>query len=239
MTIHTVYALRDPRDNQIRYFGQTNDLVDRCQAHERGDASSYCGNWERQLLSLGLKPIFSVLCQVESRELADELEIELIKRGRILGLRLTNMADGGNSSGRGTGWQHTEETKQKISVAAKKRQAKRCAEGWKHSKEALAKMSRASSGRIYGPPSEITRTLIGKANAKPYPALRNVYTGEVLPAGKNVAKLSRRLGIDKAGLWDVIVGNRLYHRGWVLANSSLTREDVPLGRWPSSEREEL
>jgi predicted GIY-YIG superfamily endonuclease len=229
MESYTLYVLRDPRDNAIRYIGQTNNPRTRRQDHERGAGAAHCGCWERYLLSLGLKPIFEELVCVSSKAHINELEIKLIEFGREIGLRLTNLEDGGTGGPR-IGWHHSEETKQKISIGAKKRQAKRCAEEWQHSEEVRAKLSLMNSGegnpRHGKPVLEATRERIGAANAKTYPAFRNVFSGETIPSGKNLASLSRSLGIDTTGMSKLVTGKKDYYRGWVLADSPLSVEDV-------------
>lgn len=50
--------------------------------------------------------------------------------------------------------------------------------------------------------------------AKPYPALCNMATGEMIPAGNNLRKLCRERGLDQSHLGKVVRGQIKSHRGW-------------------------
>ncbi len=69
----TIYCLRDPRDQAVRYVGQTNHQKVRQAAHERNE---YQGNWKKfewgnELLSAGLKPMFEPLEECDFMEAND------------------------------------------------------------------------------------------------------------------------------------------------------------------------
>jgi len=93
-----IYALLDPRNGDIRYVGWTVRLQGRIKRHVAevvaGRARTRCGDWIRELLSVGLKPDFKVLesgCG-NSYSLAER---DWIFRLRSSGIDLTNERPGG------------------------------------------------------------------------------------------------------------------------------------------------
>jgi hypothetical protein len=92
-----IYALIDPRDNEVRYVGKTNDLYSRFFQHISPSSlknRTYKNNWIKSLLEKDLRPIISVL-EKTNQENWEEREICWIKHYRDLGTKLTNIADGG------------------------------------------------------------------------------------------------------------------------------------------------
>lgn len=61
-----IYALHDPRTDEIRYIGGTKNPDSRVAQHMNSRGSSPKNRWFRELRSLGLEPILRVL------EVADE-----------------------------------------------------------------------------------------------------------------------------------------------------------------------
>ncbi len=64
--IRYTYALVDPRDSKIRYIGITKHLKLRLTEHIRiakndSDTNIHKRSWIKQLLNLGLEPIFIIL----------------------------------------------------------------------------------------------------------------------------------------------------------------------------------
>lgn len=90
MTAVSIYVLRDPRDNSVRYVGQTRDAKNRINGHIR-DArlNNPKGMWTAELLKLGLKPKMEILLQVEEDE-ADHAEAALIQSYASEGCNLLN-----------------------------------------------------------------------------------------------------------------------------------------------------
>jgi len=62
-----------------------------------------------------------------------------------------------------------------------------------------------------------TRRKISEAQAEPYPALRYRETGEVIPAGRNLARLCGERNLSQGAMNDVKNGKRKSHKGWRLA----------------------
>ncbi|MBC8445803.1 MAG: GIY-YIG nuclease family protein [Chloroflexi bacterium] len=115
------------------------------------------------------------------------------------------------------GHKHTDEHKRKISAALV---------GKKHSpvsEETKRKLSEANKGENHPhwgkPCSDKTKRKIGEANAKPYPTFVHRETGEVIPAGRNLAKVCRAKGFNHSHMRAVARGKRDHHKGWVLASS--------------------
>lgn len=112
-----IYALKDPGTSEIRYIGKANDLQARMREHRwEAKSSGLQTHKVRWLRTLDGDPIVKVL-EVCTTENWAERERFWIKRFRRGGVRLTNIADGGQTSpveGRG----HTEETKAKCRAAA-------------------------------------------------------------------------------------------------------------------------
>jgi hypothetical protein len=137
-----VYALTDPRTNEIRYVGgTTKTLNSRLRNHIRY-ASSGGGNdhkscWIKSLLNDCVKPEIHLLEEVDGH-FADA-EREWISCFRHMKMRLTNLTEGGQGMW-GYKREHSEETRQKISVGNK---------GKILSPETKAKMSAVRKGRVF------------------------------------------------------------------------------------------
>lgn len=90
-----IYILIDPRDNRIRYVGQTSNIKLRYQKHcKRQQQKNHRGNWLSLLHSLDLKPIMEVIEECSESVWADR-ETYWIKYYRELGCDLVNATDGG------------------------------------------------------------------------------------------------------------------------------------------------
>lgn len=72
-----IYALSDPRTENIVYVGQSLDHNKRFYQHKR--SKNQVGIWFGELASLGLKPIIKIL-EVVPKEKADKTEMKWIKK---------------------------------------------------------------------------------------------------------------------------------------------------------------
>lgn len=85
-----VYALVDPRNNEVRYVGCSKNVPARTLEHTRGfSGSATVGKWTRQLRKLGLKPRVFLLAMVDV-ERRQTGEIQWIKGCAERGARLLN-----------------------------------------------------------------------------------------------------------------------------------------------------
>jgi len=99
-----IYGLVDPRNNQIKYVGQTIQGIERFRQHYYNKASegprSKKHNWVNKLKKLGL--VFQVvyLEYVDGVDSLNDREIYYIKKLRSEGLELLNHDDGGGNTKR-------------------------------------------------------------------------------------------------------------------------------------------
>ena len=115
----------------------------------------------------------------------------------------------------------SEETKQKIGKWSK---------NWKRPPEVGKKISQSLMGKKQSPEhreknrqarlgvkqSEETKRKKAESIAKPYPAFIHRDTGEIIPAGHNLTRLSREKGLSSGMMRLVKLGKQLHHRGWML-----------------------
>lgn len=131
-----IYALIDPTTNEIRYIGKSDAPERRFKEHVDRQAcpDSYKANWIKKLRSKNLMPGLKILAICEEG-IWPSIECGAIAYARKLGMRLTNMAEGGLGN-KGTtktpaqkdkirrvaiGRTHTDATKEKIRQAFKGR----------------------------------------------------------------------------------------------------------------------
>lgn len=95
----TVYAVRDPRDGQVVYVGQTSDFVSRKRSHLRKAASSrpdYAAGyqnirtWMHDTVAAGVTPAFDVLEVVATLEMSLAAETRWVAWMAAAGHRLLN-----------------------------------------------------------------------------------------------------------------------------------------------------
>lgn len=213
-----IYALVDPRNNQIRYIGKTMRTAHRrlrrhlarCYLDE---ANTHKNRWLRQLLAFGLEPQILVLETCTSAIDLSAAERRHIAAYRTSGARLTNATPGGD----GGGWKHTPESREKL---------RRAHTGKKKSAEHLASLRASQIGRIT---SEETRVKLRAAHRarkrQPWSDERRIaisrgkggrpFTdqhGNIYQTQKDAA---RRLGINIGHLNEVLHGTRSHTSGYV------------------------
>ena len=115
MNISYIYALLDPRSNEIRYVGKTINLRKRLARHCRASkrvSHKHC--WIRFLQKNGVKPTMKVLEEVinDDESVWQERERFWIAKFKSEGVQLTNADTGGRG-----GKMLSEEVKAKISKA--------------------------------------------------------------------------------------------------------------------------
>jgi group I intron endonuclease len=129
---HLIYILIDPKDNFIRYVGQTTKtLKNRLNSHINKAKSSpnkttHKNTWIKSLLNQDLKPIIKLIDTVSENEWKEK-EKFYIKKYKELGENLLNISEGGDSGSMPGGkriWgsvEKYENWKRKISETLKKR----------------------------------------------------------------------------------------------------------------------
>jgi len=116
-----------------------------------------------------------------------------------------------------TGQHLTAEHKRNLSESLKGRLGPM--KGKRHTDEAKRKMSEKHRGMK---PSLETRRKMSKTREREYPAFCNEHTGEIIPAGVNLAKLCRQRGWSTGSMCDVKNGKRQRHKGWILLKCELS-----------------
>ena len=90
-----IYGLKDPRTNEIRYVGKTNNPRRRLEFHlAMKDVNRHKVNWLEDLKRDGAKPVMVILEQTDDKNWGKR-EKYWIATGRASGWPLTNIADGG------------------------------------------------------------------------------------------------------------------------------------------------
>lgn len=93
-----IYALIDPRDNQIRYIGKTNNIKTRLKEHCTFcslQSQTHKNNWVKLLLKENLKPEIEIVDEVNESEW-QFWEKHYISLYKSWGFKLTNSNDGGH-----------------------------------------------------------------------------------------------------------------------------------------------
>jgi hypothetical protein len=111
-----IYALKDPRTDEVRYVGKTAHLRIRYNQHVnitqlKKRRRTHLSNWIFLLESLGLKPTLQILEETEKDNWV-ELERKWIKHFT----NLCNSTEGGEGL---LGFKHSDDTKQRISQIKK------------------------------------------------------------------------------------------------------------------------
>lgn len=161
--MQTVYLLSDPRGDAARYVGVTKDLKHRMAEHLSTGTRTWCKNWIKSLLAIGLRPVVSVL------EIVPDHQREDAERAWILGFRqtganLTNLTDGGEGC---PGMICTPEARAKISTANR---------GLKRSNETRSKMSKSFRGRKFSKEARVRMGAAGKRRARSWNELARLVT---------------------------------------------------------------
>jgi hypothetical protein len=148
---NVIYALIDPRTDEVRYVGKTNQpLGYRLAGHLREKLKCHRCHWIAQLVSLGMKPKIMAL-ETCGRWPWQETERFWIRSFWLAGARLTNNTSGGDGVPDlppetrdrmrkvWLGRKHSKDTIQKL---------KTCRPDFKHSERTKREMSKTRKGRL-------------------------------------------------------------------------------------------
>lgn len=116
-----IYALVDPRNNEIKYIGATKEGENRYKRHLRESylkKSTLKNNWIKSLRKNGLKPKFEILeyCNLQNLGETEEFYIRYFK---YIGFKLLNHENGGYGI-RPKNLLNSEEKKRKASISQTK-----------------------------------------------------------------------------------------------------------------------
>jgi group I intron endonuclease len=166
-----IYALIDPRTDEIRYVGKTNQkLQSRLTTHMNENSSCHRVHWLNQLKALGMRPKITVLENVPEDKAWQESERFWIKHLRLQGVNLTNNTSGGDGV-----CDLPPETRERM---------RQVWLGRKHSEETRARMSVVNSGR--------------KHSEEHKQHMREIMTGRVNTWGNKVAETQRKITPETA-----------------------------------------
>lgn len=91
-----IYGLFDPSDMSLRYIGKAQNSTKRFKDHMREmRRNTPLYSWIAKLRTAGAVPLMKVICVAVSADW-QELERQMIAQGRADGVRLLNIADGGD-----------------------------------------------------------------------------------------------------------------------------------------------
>lgn len=156
-----IYALLDPRTNEIKYVGKSDYPKARYKTHCKRTDNKHLMNWIKQLKRENLQPSLMTLEECDN-SIWQERERYWIKYYREQGCKLTNLTDGGDGT---IGYEFTEEVCKKISAFHKGKplsfehrrkigEAQTGEKNHRYGKKAdnilLAKLSKAHSGENNG-----------------------------------------------------------------------------------------
>lgn len=196
-----IYALKDPRTDDVRYVGRTTNLSRRKGLHvwnARNRPDETRTNWIAELLAEGLRPTMETL-ETGAGAGYEEAEIHWISTYRARGFNLTNKTDGGDGF---AGLVISEPMRAKLKAARAKREP--------HSETTRALISAGNTGqrrsaefcermaakaKLQAPPSAAAREKMAAAHRNPTPEhrakLSAAHKGKPLSEAAKVAAKAR------------------------------------------------
>lgn len=206
--------------NGDMYVGQTRRAFSKRLSGHKYAAKSSDGRFQRAIRKYGWGAFSWVVIDEALEEELNDLEAEYIAYYRSIGKHLYNETDGGGGK---CGYQHTEETKQKISKSNT---------GRVHTLEARRRMSDTRKGKSVGgvsKHSEETKRRISTAGVGNEYNAKQWSTTLVAPDGTtynnifNLRKFAKEAGLNPDSMYRVVAGKQLQHKGWTCISS----EQIP------------
>lgn len=164
-----IYALSDPRTDEVRYVGKSCSGLARPRQHLQAktlrEDPTYKAKWLRSLIAAGHAPEVLVIHEAESREALPDAERWWIAYGRAMCWPLTNLTEGGDgvvgadpsvieriaNARRGRKQSPATVAKRAASMRAYYATHEHPSRGSKHSDEHRAKIAAANRGRVKTP----------------------------------------------------------------------------------------
>ena len=234
-----VYALRDPRTNEVRYVGKSFRTARRRLRRHLAPCyltgNTHKERWIRSILRLGMEPKIEVIQVCTTPEELACAERAHIGRLRANGARLTNATAGGD----GGAGPHTAESKEKIrraltgkrKSAAHRRNSGLAQRGRQTSDATRAKLRTAHSTRPRAPLSESHRLNMSVAKGgRPFVD----HHGNRYDTQKGAARL---LGLNVGHLNSVLHGTRRHVQGLVFRFIEQEQSHLRVREFPQRERE--
>lgn len=179
-----IYGLVDPRTQELRYVGKTNNIKQRYSFHLTSRKRTHVSNWIKNLKTSGIKPEIFVI-EESDKDNWREAEKFHINYFRYIGANLVNLADGGGGI---SGYNHSQQARQRMSDSWKARpraqeqlrQIQELRTGIKFTEEHRKKLAEAKLGRKW---SEASRIKVSKTRrGKPWTkARRDAYLRNIQP----------------------------------------------------------
>ena len=224
MPFHGIlYGLYHPLTDELRYLGKTSQrLAKRFSSHlnpSPGSRQTHVYRWICALKREGLVPVCRELGTANSESALNTLEMWAITEAHKLGIRLTNLTEGGEGT---SGWHHTAIAKQLIAQATSG--PRPASQGRKHTQwrddidtETILKRIREGAKRQdIAKELGISPTFLGRRlnvhrrthgdhvardplynNRKQKPPLDLAHVAEQLQGGMNVKTIAATLGMDE------------------------------------------
>jgi hypothetical protein len=186
---YKIYSLNDPITDEVRYIGKTvSELFKRLSSHYRDKSKSYKTYWIQSLKEKGLKPVIKLveICLENNWEEREKYWISFYRQRT----NLTNYLDGGQ--GQQKGYKHSEESKNKISIASKLNGKCKFFNGMKFSEEINNKRACSNKKSIY----------------------QFSLNGEMIKKWDGIIDASKTLNINKTNISSVLKGKTITAGGF-------------------------
>ncbi len=144
-TENVIYALLEPKTNEIRYIGKAKNLELRLRKHAQSSKlkeNTHKNNWIKSLLKSGEKFIVVVIDSALTNDELNKKEVKWISYYKTIGCRLTNATNGGD------GGKLSQESISKMKETKKKNPQKPYWIGKKFEKEHCENLSKSKKGYV-------------------------------------------------------------------------------------------